>query len=103
MLLRNLNSKKGLCNGTRLKVTDLQKYSIQAEIISESFFGSQVIIDLTCTDTTLPFQLKRRQFPIIPAYGVTINKSQGQTFEYVGISLQDPVFSWTTLCCSFKM
>ena len=96
MLLRNLNSKKGLCNGTRLKVTDLKKYSIQAEIISESCFGSQVIIpriDLTCTDTTLPFQLKRRQFPIIPAYAVTINKSQGQTFEYVGINLQDPVFS----------
>jgi hypothetical protein len=37
--------------------------------------------------------LKRRQFPIIPAYAITINKSQGQTFDHVGIDLQTAVFS----------
>jgi ATP-dependent exoDNAse (exonuclease V) alpha subunit len=50
-------------------------------------------IDLAPSDVNLPFVLKRRQFPIIPAYAMTINKSQGQTFECVGIYLNEPVFA----------
>lgn len=96
MLLRNLNPKKGLCNGTRMVVKKLSRNLITAEIISECNKGEEVIIpriDLAPTDTTLPFILRRRQFPVIPAYAMTANKSQGQTFDKVGIDLQDPVFS----------
>ena len=56
-------------------------------------------IDLAPSDTTLlapsdtTFILRRRQFPIIPAYAITINKSQEQTFDYVGIDLQTAIFS----------
>ncbi len=35
----------------------------------------------------------RNQFPLIPAFAMTINKSQGQSFKNVGISLANPVFS----------
>ena len=35
----------------------------------------------------------RNQFPLIPAFAMTINKSQGQSFKHVGISLANPVFS----------
>lgn len=96
MLLRNLNPKKGLCNGTRLIVEDLARNFIKARIISECNRDDFVFIprmDLAPSDTVLPFILKRRQFPIIPAYAITINKSQGQTFDYVGIDLQTAVFS----------
>ena len=41
----------------------------------------------------LPFVLKRRQFPIQPAFAMTINKAQGQTLNYVGVYLSTPVFS----------
>jgi len=37
--------------------------------------------------------MKRNQFPLIPAFAMTINKSQGQSFKHVGISLANPVFS----------
>ncbi|GBN96559.1 hypothetical protein AVEN_90587-1 [Araneus ventricosus] len=37
--------------------------------------------------------LSRVQFNIIPAYAMTINKSQGQTFDRVGAHLDEPVFS----------
>ncbi|GBO35437.1 hypothetical protein AVEN_19820-1, partial [Araneus ventricosus] len=41
----------------------------------------------------LPFVLNRRQLPLIPAYTMTINKSQGKTFDHVGIYLDELVFS----------
>lgn len=50
-------------------------------------------INLTCTGTILPFKFQRTQFPVIPAFAMTINKSQGQTFERVGILLRQPVFT----------
>lgn len=96
MLLRNLNPQMSLCNGTRMIVRDLHDLFITCEIISESHCGDLVFvprIDIVPSDSNLPFILKRRQFPIIPAFAVTINKAQGQTYEYVGIDLSEPVFS----------
>lgn len=44
-------------------------------------------------DKTMPFVLKRKQFPIVVCYAMTINKSQGQTVKNVGLYLPKPVFS----------
>ena len=41
----------------------------------------------------LPCILSRRQFPIVPAFVMTINKSQGQTFKHVSVLLPMPVFA----------
>ncbi|GBL92124.1 hypothetical protein AVEN_91476-1 [Araneus ventricosus] len=96
MLLRNLNPKQGLCNGTRLSITGLHENFISAKIVSECNRGGVVFlprIELAPSDVNLPFVLKRRQFPLIPAYAITINKSQGQTFDQVGIYFDETVFS----------
>jgi ATP-dependent exoDNAse (exonuclease V) alpha subunit len=37
--------------------------------------------------------MNRRQFPIIVSYAMTINKSQGQSLDCVGLYLPKPVFS----------
>ena len=39
------------------------------------------------------FTLVRKQFPVRLCFAMTINKSQGQSFEKVRIDLQRPVFS----------
>lgn len=39
------------------------------------------------------FTLVRYQFPVCLSFAMTINKSQGQTFEKVGLYLDMPVFS----------
>ena len=41
----------------------------------------------------LPFKMKRRQFPVRPAFAMTINKAQGQTLQRVGLYLPTSVFS----------
>lgn len=96
MLLRNLNPKEGLCNGTRLIIEHMTRATITARIISESHRGDSVIIPrivLAPSDSSLPFVLKRRQFPVIPAFCITINKAQGQTYDGgVGVDLQLPPF-----------
>lgn len=48
---------------------------------------------LNPSDNTLPFEMIRKQFPIKPAYAITINKSQGQTLNRVGIYLPDNCFT----------
>jgi hypothetical protein len=88
MLLRNLTPKKGLCNGTRLIIKSMHNNFITAQIVSYCNSGKIDFIpriDLAPSDVNLPFVLKRRQFPIISAYAMTIKKSQFQTFECVDV------------------
>lgn len=50
-------------------------------------------IELWQKDDSFPFEWKRLQFPVRPAFAITINKSQGQTLKVVGIWLEEPVFT----------
>ncbi|GJT32310.1 ATP-dependent DNA helicase PIF1-like protein [Tanacetum coccineum] len=97
ILLRNLNPTEGLCNGIRLICKDLKRNVIHAKIASGDFAGKQVFIHriplqpLSDEDYTVPF--KRVQFPIRLCFAMTINKAQGQTLDFVGVYLKEPVFS----------
>ena len=88
MLIRNLSINDGLCNGTGLKITKLFEYNIEAEIITGENIAKKVFIPRITLNTgessSLPFILYRKQFPITLAFCMTINKSQGQSFDYVG-------------------
>ncbi|CAN1726034.1 ATP-dependent DNA helicase PIF1 [Linum perenne] len=80
MLLRNLNSLVGLCNGTRILLTHLATNVVRGLIIGGTF---------ECSVAVIP----RKQFPLRLCYAMTINKSQGQTLDKVGLYLPTPVFS----------
>ena len=105
MLLRNLDSTRGLCNGTRMIVKQLMSKVIDCEIMIGSFKGTRVFIPrviLSPSDPDLPFTLRRKQFPLRLAFAMTINKSQGQTMDTVGIYLHSPVFSHGQLYVAFS-
>ncbi|XP_074299946.1 uncharacterized protein LOC141631133 [Silene latifolia] len=74
----------------------LGKFIVEGKIITGSKVGQKVIIPrivMTSLDTKIPFILKRRQYSLRPCYAMTINKSQGQSLDYVGVYLPKPVFS----------
>ena len=50
-------------------------------------------INLTPPGSVLPFTFRRRQFPVRPAFAMTINKAQGQSLQYMGLYLPHSVFS----------
>ncbi|UYV81233.1 hypothetical protein LAZ67_20000416 [Cordylochernes scorpioides] len=105
MLLRNLNPKQGLCNGTRMVIQRMRSHVLEAQILTGTKVGQTVLvpkISLAPSDTNLPFILKRRQFPLRLAFAMTINKAQGQTFARVGLLLQEPVFTHGQLYVAFS-
>lgn len=92
ILMRNIQTPK-LCNGTRLRITELKENVIIANILTGCGKGESVIIPripIIPTDTI--FQFKRTQFPIKLAFSFTISKAQGQTLTTAGVNLEVPCF-----------
>uniref|UniRef100_A0A914NYB3 ATP-dependent DNA helicase n=1 Tax=Meloidogyne incognita TaxID=6306 RepID=A0A914NYB3_MELIC len=85
VLLRNLNTSKSLCNGTRLIVKKLQTNLISAKTISGSNNGMTIGISRVCNSyiDESPDGL----------FAMTITKAQGQTCERLGIDLTDEPFA----------
>ncbi|GFV33655.1 ATP-dependent DNA helicase [Trichonephila clavipes] len=79
MLLRNLNPSFGLCNGTRFIIRRLMSNVIDAEILIGHTNGSHAFIPRITfgpSDSNLPFQIQRLQFPVRLGFAININKSQ---------------------------
>jgi len=96
LLLRNLQPLVGLCNGTRLVVTRVASCVIEAKILGGSFDAHTRFIpriDTTSSEKDFPMVIKRHQFPVQLCFAMTINKSQGQSFDVLGVDLRNPVFT----------
>lgn len=96
LLLRNLNESEGLVIGTRLIVRSLYRNFIKAEVVTAGCSrGNEICLCrlvLETSDNSLPFRMRRRQFPVMLAFAMTIDRAQGQSFDRVGVYLPEPVF-----------
>ena len=96
ILLRNLSPREGMCNGTRMRVLGISRTCLQVSILGGKFDGMIRLlprIKLTTTEEDLPFILERTQFPVRLCFAMTVNKSQGQSLNHVGVDLRTPAFS----------
>ena len=95
-MLHNLNFTSGMCNGTQLIVKSFSAHVIDTQITSGSHIGDRVFIlcmSLIPSDSGLPFSLSWQQFPGKLCFAMTINKSQSQTMDFVGLHLPQHVFT----------
>ena len=98
LLMKNLNVKQGLCNGTRLQVTALRDNIIVCKSMSGPFAALDLeILIYRCLfeykpegkDAKSNVMFTRKQFPLKLAFAMTINKSQGQTLNRVSVLFND--------------
>jgi hypothetical protein len=99
ILIRNIDVKRGLVNGARMRITKLGPNMITAEAINGASAGTGIsvhIIRAWCDyEEENPFgtKFRRMQFPFRLAWAMTIMKAQGQTVERLGLDLTDEVFA----------
>ena len=68
-------------------------YNSHSTIVHNIAWGSvHEILDIEAR-LDCPYKLRRRQFPVKLAFAMTLNKSQGQSVQHVGLDLRKPVFS----------
>lgn len=85
-----------MCNGIRLIVTRLGDNVIEGQILTGKLAGEKRLIPRIQLDSDpqdYPYRICRRQFPVRLCFGMTINKSQGQSFQQVGVDLREDVFT----------
>ncbi|CAI9268326.1 unnamed protein product [Lactuca saligna] len=96
MVLRSINQREGLCNGTGLMVSQLLPNVVIATIITGTCIGNQVYIPrikFIHKAPNIPFTFIRKQFQVKVCYAMIINKSQDRSLKKIGVYLPQSVFT----------
>ena len=96
ILMRNIDAPR-IVNGTLCTVKRLFPNVLELNILTgparnETMFLPRIPMDVAA-DSGLGFAFRRLQFPVKVAFGLTINRCQGQTKKRVGVYLPTPVFT----------
>ncbi|KAI7949992.1 hypothetical protein MJO28_008813 [Puccinia striiformis f. sp. tritici] len=97
VIIRNIYIKKGVCNGSRMLVTGVGSTYLAGKLMSGPFAGTEFMLPKVKLhhkgNPRSGLSFFRYQFPLRPAYAMSVNKSQGQTLSRVGVMLETDVFS----------
>ena len=90
--------KPAATNGTRCVIVNMYSNVIEARVScgpykNELIFIPRIPFLITPEDSGMGFSFRRLQFPVIPAFAMTINRGQGQTFKVLGVDLTIPCFT----------
>ena len=86
-----------LCNGTRVILKAVKRHLLTCIIATGAGKGDvvylpRISLEPSAGDST-GLLFSRRQFPVKPAFAITINKAQGQSLLTVGLYLWESVFA----------
>ena len=99
VLLQNHNKKEGLINGTRFIVREMHNHYIVGEVITGSSSRVPTLFFIGRTRSEYEdegsdgVKYESTQFPLKPAFAMTITKGQGQTVDCEGLDLTQDVFA----------
>jgi len=97
MIIRNIS--KQVFNGVRcVLVAVAGTRCVFVRLISGPGAGTTILLpsmvfSISPEQSGLPFTIRRRQLPLIPAFAVTVHKAQGQTLAKVGLFLTTSIFT----------
>ncbi|CAN7011213.1 unnamed protein product [Brassica oleracea var. botrytis] len=105
MCLHNIDVADGLCNGTRLIVTQLLPHVIQGRLITGNNITTELVwiprTFVTPPDIKFPFRMSRKQFLVTLAFAMTINKGKVNRCKILVCFYLDQCF-FMGICCTFK-
>ena len=106
MIMRNLNPPV-ICNGIMVELIRCSRYNCTVKLLGGQGKGSIICLPrctfhVTSDVSGLPFNFKRRQFPLTPAYCLSVHKSQGQSLKVVGFVGDSDAFSHGQLYVAFS-
>ena len=98
MCIKNVDAARGIINGTMLELLSIGSRTLQVRVMSGPQKGSvdqltSCVFTITSDASGLPFSVVRRQYPLIPAYCLSVHKAQGQSLEVVGIVFESDPFA----------
>jgi ATP-dependent DNA helicase PIF1 len=93
LITRNLDQRRGLVNGVQVVCTAIRSHTVTVLLPSGHFHViPRINFTVLPSASGLPFALSRRQYPLIPAYALTVHRVQGQTLKRMGLYFTGDAF-----------
>jgi hypothetical protein len=98
MCIKNLDVSRGIINGTMLKLLAIGRRFLQVQVLTGRSTGScelllKGVFTISPEASGLPFSVRRTQYPLIPAYCLSVHKAQGQSLRKIGLIFESDPFT----------
>ena len=98
MITKNYDMQRGVCNGTLCELLHYTRNMTQVRLLNGTQKGRVISLPrcsshVSQENSGLPFAFVRVQFPLMPAYCVSVHKSQGQSLDKIGLFVTQDCFA----------